>query len=241
MRVHFYTAVFLFALMSLPLVDANASIITETFSGTGALVSPGGGTSTSDFFTVTTTDASGCAQISFDITVATGSGQAIHFDTNAQDRGFGDTGGGQVQLVPNAESLTWTISAPTISLTAAAPAGSSIVGSNLTYGFTGYDLVNNGATTPVTNWTDNLGGSGGAAAAAGTNTGDVTVVNGITSGATTVTTNAGVGGGWQWHNNMRFEYSGDVMVDKASTVPEPGALAMLLGGLGFMSARRRRA
>lgn len=218
------------------LSPTEASIVTEMFSGTGTLVSDNSGDHTGNSFTVVTTDPGTCVDISFEVTVAvtTTGGGPLHFDT----RGFGDSGGSNDAFQASAESLQFTISVPTATLSSSAPAGSSIVSSSVVASFTSLDLVNNGSNPPSVTWTDNLNGMGTATAAAGTQSGDVTQFA-VTSGATTVDVQAS--SAWSWINNAQFTYSGDVEVNKPETVPEPGSVALLVAGLGFLSTRRRRA
>lgn len=210
----------------------SAVMVTESFSGTGALVTPGNtGDHSGAVYTVTITETVGCADISFDVTVSVGTGP-VHFDT----RGFGDSGNtnDSFQTTPApAETMSFELGVVTATPSAAAPAGSTLVSSNVAVSFTSFDLVDNGNNSPAAAWTTDTMLSGTVTSPGG-GSGTTTTESGV-NGATKIDIVGSAA--WMWINNAQFEYSGDVVIDK---VPEPTSSLLLILGSGFLFSRRKR-
>lgn len=200
----------------------SAVMITETFGGSGALVTPGNtGDHTGTVYTVNITDTVGCAEISFDVSVEVGFGP-VHFD----NRGFGDAAADD-SVQPN-ESVTFSIGP----VSASALAGSTLISNSVVVTFDSFDLVHNGGATPAVNWSTDIGTSGSTTTGGGTS--GTTVREAGVVGSTSIALDPSAN--WMWFNNAQFSYAGDVVVEK---IPEPSTTLLgLLGGL-FLLRRRR--
>lgn len=230
--------IFLTLLLCCPSQQSDADIVTDSFSGTAALVSPGNiGDHTGATYTFSVLDTNDCATLSYDINVevlsdADGNGAGpLHFDT----RGFGDSGGNNDALQGGqgigGEILEFSIT--NISVTALP--GFTYISDNVRVQISSFDLVNNGNNSPSVIWDDDIGAPT-TYASSGTSSGHTETV-GTNPGAQVLSVNAA--NAWMWINNVQTQFRGEVRVSKA--VPEPGSAALLLfcaGSLALSSRRR---
>ena len=217
--------------------EAFCSPVTESFSGTATLVSPGDlGDAGTDIFSMNVLRTEGLATVSYDLSIRAASGltdsggnSGLHFDS----RGFGDTAGPS-----DAIDSSWfqreLMEVRVSNLQVTAAAGFEILSHDIEVEIDSFDLVNHNSNNPTVFWIDQNNnfsfetGTGGTSGAAET----VSVAPGATElDIYGLRRRAWIDNVVSWHQGNA------VVIASVTAVPEPNTF--VLGVVSVVAVLRR--